>query len=74
MNKSCYCETCDKHFHPLGIATHRAMHRRNKQDCVIFNSDHIRTEYKYYTATLCPPPAWSYHPELKQYLKPKGKP
>lgn len=31
----CYCHTCNRHYHPLGIARHRAMHRDNKEDCTI---------------------------------------
>ena len=34
-HKNCYCHTCDKEFHYLGIARHRTMHRDKKQDCVI---------------------------------------
>ena len=33
--KNCYCHTCDKDFHYLGIAGHRAMHRRKKENCKI---------------------------------------
>ena len=38
MSKTCYCKTCDRAFHPLGIARHRAMHRDKKEDCVIVYS------------------------------------
>jgi len=31
----CYCETCQKFYHPLGIMRHRAMHRERKENCVI---------------------------------------
>lgn len=34
-SKDCYCHTCDKDFHYLGIARHRAMHRKKKEDCKI---------------------------------------
>lgn len=34
-HKSCYCHTCSKSFHYLGIAKHRAMHRDKKEDCEI---------------------------------------
>jgi len=34
-DKNCYCYTCKKDFHYLGIARHRAMHRDKKQNCVI---------------------------------------
>lgn len=33
--KNCYCHTCQREFHYLGINMHRAMHRRKKQDCKI---------------------------------------
>ena len=33
--KTCYCHTCDKHYHYLGINSHRAMHRRKKESCII---------------------------------------
>ena len=39
MSKFCYCETCRKSFHSLGIARHRAMHRDRKEDCEITYSD-----------------------------------
>lgn len=34
-DKTCYCHTCNESFHYLGINSHRAMHRRRKQDCEI---------------------------------------
>lgn len=33
--KDCYCHTCNKWFHYLGIARHRAMHRDKKEACEI---------------------------------------
>jgi len=33
--KNCYCHTCKKSFHYLGIARHRAMHRDRGEDCEI---------------------------------------
>ena len=33
--KACYCHLCRKCFHYLGITSHRAMHRRKKEDCLI---------------------------------------
>lgn len=33
--KPCYCFRCNKAFHPLGIARHRAMHREKKENCMI---------------------------------------
>ena len=35
QDKNCHCFTCDKDFHYLGINSHRAMHRRKKEDCKI---------------------------------------
>lgn len=33
--KNCYCHTCQKYFHYLGIASHRRKHRNRKEDCMI---------------------------------------
>ena len=33
--KTCYCHTCGRFFHYLGVNRHRAMHRDRMQDCVI---------------------------------------
>lgn len=33
--KNCYCHTCEKAFHYLGITRHRAKHRDNKENCEI---------------------------------------
>lgn len=33
--KTCYCHTCKKSFHWLGINRHRAMHRDHFEDCKI---------------------------------------
>lgn len=33
--KQCYCHTCEKPFHYLGIARHRTMHRDKYEDCEI---------------------------------------
>lgn len=38
-NKTCYCWTCNKFFHYLGIARHRAMHRDRKENCTISYGD-----------------------------------
>lgn len=34
-DKTCYCFTCKKWFHYLGITRHRKMHRDRKEDCKI---------------------------------------
>ena len=33
--KNCYCYTCEKSFHYLGITRHRKMHKDRKEDCTI---------------------------------------
>ena len=41
--KNCYCFTCDKDFHYLGIARHISMHRSKKEACkVMYTNDNIR--------------------------------
>jgi uncharacterized UBP type Zn finger protein len=37
--KECYCFTCQKDFHSLGIASHRAMHRNRHETCLIGYTD-----------------------------------
>jgi hypothetical protein len=34
-HKNCYCHTCNKYFHYMGISRHRARHRDKKEDCKI---------------------------------------
>ena len=46
-NKDCTCHTCDKDFHYLGIARHRAMHRDKNEICEITYSDGSR--YRHHT-------------------------
>lgn len=50
---SCYCYTCKKSFHSLGIARHRAMHRDKKEDCrIAYGDGYIYThEYAVIEAT-----------------------
>ncbi len=45
--KNCYCHTCEKSFHYLGIASHRAMHRTKKEDCEITYTYGNKYIYKY---------------------------
>jgi len=33
--KNCYCHTCERSFHYLGIANHRKAHRLRREDCTI---------------------------------------
>jgi len=37
--EDCYCHTCDRYFHPLGIMMHRAMHRTKGENCTITYGD-----------------------------------
>ena len=37
--KTCYCFTCHKDYHYLGIARHRRMHADRKEDCTIQYTD-----------------------------------
>jgi len=47
-SKNCYCHTCEKYFHYLGIARHRAAHRARQEDCRIeyTNGDTYRHNFK----------------------------
>lgn len=45
--KNCYCHTCDKSFHYLGINMHRAMHRTRKQTCEITYTNGNRIRFNY---------------------------
>lgn len=43
-DKNCYCYTCRKQFHHLGIMRHRSMHKDKKENCEIgFTDGTIRT-------------------------------
>lgn len=35
IEKTCYCKTCKKWFHYLGIAMHRMAHRNRGENCTI---------------------------------------
>lgn len=37
--KTCYCHTCKRRFHPLGIPRHRAAHRDRHESVTIRMSD-----------------------------------
>jgi len=43
----CYCHTCDKDYHHLGIARHRAMHRDKREDCKITYSTGRTYDYDF---------------------------
>ena len=45
--KNCYCYTCYKDIHRLGIARHRAMHRDKKEDCKITYEDGTTINYRF---------------------------
>lgn len=37
------CHTCNRSFHPLGIMSHRATHRRKREDCTISYEGRVMT-------------------------------
>ncbi len=45
--RECYCHTCKRWFHSLGIASHRAAHRRRHQSVKITytNGDTYRHDF-----------------------------
>jgi len=45
--KDCYCHTCLKEYHHLGIMSHRAMHRRKNEDCRITFSQGDTYKYNF---------------------------
>jgi len=45
--KDCYCHTCKKDFHYLGIARHRAAHKSRKENCEITFSNGDTYCYNY---------------------------
>jgi len=45
--KNCYCHTCERAFHYLGITRHRAMHRDRKENCTIEFTHGDIYEYQY---------------------------
>ena len=47
MSKSCYCHTRRKHFNPLGIMRHRAMHRNKGENCEITYTNGDRIFHKF---------------------------
>lgn len=52
--KTCYCHTCDKNLHSLGVATHRAAHKRRKENCEITftNGETYKYDFKSFWAEL----------------------
>jgi len=45
--KECYCHTCSRAFHYLGIAKHRSAHRTRKEDCTITYTNGDTYVHKY---------------------------
>lgn len=45
--KNCYCYTCEKEYHHMGIARHRAMHRDKKENYRISFSNGDTYLFKY---------------------------
>jgi len=46
-DKNCYCHTCDKPFHYLGVANHRLRHKNRKEDCWITYTNGDTYAYKF---------------------------
>lgn len=46
-HKNCYCHTCNKEMHYLGINRHRAMHRDKKENCEITYTHGDRYKFNY---------------------------
>lgn len=46
-SKNCYCHTCQRRFHYLGINRHRAMHRDRQEDCDITYTHGNRIKFYY---------------------------
>jgi len=47
IEKNCFCHTCKKEFHYLGISRHRAMHRQKREDCIISYTNGDKFKYSY---------------------------
>ena len=43
----CYCHTCKRSFHYLGINSHRAAHRRKREDCEITYTNGDRHKFRF---------------------------
>ncbi len=43
----CYCHICEKEFDSMGIAGHRAMHRRKKEYCKITYTNGLTYEHDF---------------------------
>ena len=43
----CYCRRCKRFFDSLGIAAHRAAHRRREEDCEIIYSSGIVLQHQF---------------------------
>ena len=50
--KNCYCHTCQKDFHYLGINMHRAAHRNRNEDCTITYTYGDTKTFRYSQNTL----------------------
>lgn len=58
----CYCETCERVFKSLGIASHRAAHLRRHESCTIVYSNGKRIVHQ--RLKLPRKPGWGgYKPE-----------
>ena len=45
--KNCYCHTCKREFHYLGITRHRSMHRDKRENCEITYSNGDTYNHKF---------------------------
>ena len=54
--KHCYCRECNRYFHRLGIARHRAMHRDRKEPCTITYNGGKTTTHEFGRQLMPAPP------------------
>ena len=49
----CWCNTCGRAFHHLGIAGHRAAHRNRREDCEIEYNDGRVVTHEFSKSARC---------------------
>ena len=47
MDKNCWCHTCGRALHYLGISNHRLGHRNRREDCTITSTYGDTHTYEY---------------------------
>lgn len=52
QDKNCFCHTCNKEFHYLGINRHRAWHRDNRTNCKITYTYGNTETFNYYNQAV----------------------